>query len=149
MYKRQVIVHGAWGGGHQWKEAAAALEKASGGSVHRVTLTGQGERVHLASPKNDLSTHIQDVVNVIQYEQLNAVVLIGHSYGGAVISGVADQIPEKISQLIYLDAILLEDGKSCFDFIAEKRDHYTQRAKEDGEGSVSYTHLTLPTILLV
>jgi len=129
-----VIVHGAWGGAHQWRKVAAVLQKATGGHVHRVTLTGQGERVHLASPKNDLSTHIQDVVNVIQYEQLDAVVLVGHSYGGAVISGVADQIPGKISQLIYLDAMLLEDGESCFDLIPQKRDHYTGRAKEDGGG---------------
>lgn len=129
-----VIVHGAWGGGHQWKEVAAALEKATGSRVHRVTLTGQGERVHLANPKNDLSTHIQDVVNVIRFEQLDAVVLVGHSYGGAVISGVADQIPEKITQLIYLDAFLLQDGESCFDLAADKRDHYSKRAKEDGDG---------------
>ena len=97
-----VIVHGAWGGAHQWKAVAAALQEISEARVHRVTLTGQGERVHLASPKNDLSTHIQDVVNVIKFEQLQEVVLIGHSYGGAVISGVANQIPDKLSQLIYL-----------------------------------------------
>ena len=129
-----VIVHGAWGGAHQWKDVAAALEQTGAAVVHRVTLTGQGERVHLASPDNDLSTHIQDVINVIKFEQLKDVVLIGHSYGGAVISGVANQISETLSQLIYLDSNLLEDGETFFSLMPEKRDHYTRRASEDGDG---------------
>ena len=129
-----VIVHGAWGGGHQWRAVADALQAAEVGRVHRVTLTGQGERVHLASPENDLSTHIQDVVNVIKFEQLENVILIGHSYGGAVISGVANQIPDKLAQLIYLDSNLLEDGESFFSLMPEKREHYTRRANEGGDG---------------
>lgn len=129
-----VIVHGAWGGAHQWKPAAAALQEACGGLVHRVTLTGQGERVHLASPENNLETHIQDVVNVIKFEQLDAVILIGHSYGGAVISGVANEIPEKISQLIYLDSNLLEHDESYLTHMPENAEKYTRRANEDGDG---------------
>lgn len=129
-----VIVHGAWGGAHQWKAVATALEDAGAGLVHRVTLTGHGERVHLASPKNDLSTHIQDVVNVIKFEHLKSVVLIGHSYGGAVISGVANQIPDEISQLIYLDSSLLEDGETFFSVMPEEIEHYIRRANEDGNG---------------
>ena len=129
-----VIVHGAWGGAHQWKDAADALQKECGGIVHRVTLTGQGERVHLASRKTNLETHIQDVVNVIKFEQLDSVILIGHSYGGAVISGVADEIPDKISQLIYLDSNLLEHGESYLTHMPKKAEQYTRRANEDGDG---------------
>lgn len=129
-----VIVHGAWGGAHQWKAVARALDDAGAGLVHRVTLTGHGERMHLASPKNDLSTHIQDVVNVIKFEQLESVVLIGHSYGGAIISGAANEIPDKVSQLIYLDSYLLEDGETFFSQMPEERDHYIRRANEDGDG---------------
>ncbi len=129
-----VIVHGAWGGAHQWKAAAEVLQNACGYPVHRVTLTGQGERVHLASPENDLNTHIQDVVNVIKFEQLDSVVLIGHSYGGAVISGVANELPEKISQLVYLDSNILENNESYLTHLPRDAEKYRKRANEDGDG---------------
>lgn len=108
-----VIVHGAWGGGWAFKEVDSILT-AKGHLVYRPTLTGQGERVHLASPDIGLQTHILDVVNAILYERLDNVVLVGHSYGGMVITGVADSIPERIKQLIYLDAFVPEDGESVF-----------------------------------
>jgi pimeloyl-ACP methyl ester carboxylesterase len=106
-----VIVHGAWGGGWAFKEVDRLL-RADGHAVYRPTLTGQGERVHLASPDVGLQTHIQDVVNAIEFEDLHDVVLVGHSYGGMVITGVADRIPDRIAHLVYLDAILPEDGES-------------------------------------
>ncbi|WP_211229732.1 alpha/beta fold hydrolase [Olivibacter sitiensis] len=109
--KTFVLVHGAWGGGWSFKKVDSLLS-AQGHQVYRPTLTGLGERVHLASPQIDLSTHIKDVVNTILYERLHNVVLVGHSYGGMVITGVADSIPERIGQLIYLDAFLPEDGES-------------------------------------
>lgn len=106
-----VIVHGAWGGGWDWKPVDSVLT-AAGHTVHRPSLTGLGERVHLLTPAVDLSTHITDIVNVIRYENLHDVVLVGHSYGGMVISGVADRIPERIRRLVYIDAVVPEDGES-------------------------------------
>ena len=109
-----VIVHGAWGGGWAFKEVDRLLT-ADGHKVYRPTLTGQGERSHLASTNIDLSLHIQDIVNVILWEDLHDVVLVGHSYGGMVITGVADRVPERIKHIIYLDALLPENGESVND----------------------------------
>lgn len=106
-----VIVHGAWGGGWDWKQVDSALSS-SASKVYRPTLTGLGERVHLLTPAVDLSTHIMDIVNVIRYENLHDVVLVGHSYGGMVISGVADRIPDRIRRLVYVDAVVPEHGES-------------------------------------
>lgn len=108
-----VIVHGAWAGGWEHKKLAEALQR-DGHVVHRVTLTGQGERSHLASPNVNLSLHIQDVVNFIEWEDLHDVVLVGHSYGGMVITGVADRITSRLKKVIYLDAFLPENGESTF-----------------------------------
>lgn len=106
-----VIVHGAWGGSWAFK-GIDSLMTAHGYLVYRPSLTGQGERFHLASPNIDLSTHINDVVNTIVFEKLTDIILVGHSYGGMVITGVADRIPERIRKLIYLDAFLPNDGES-------------------------------------
>jgi pimeloyl-ACP methyl ester carboxylesterase len=108
-----VIVHGAWGGSWAFKKVDS-LMTAHGHLVYRPSLTGQGERVHLASTNVDLSTHINDVVNAILFEDLKNIILVGHSYGGMVITGVADQVPERIQKLIYLDAFLPADGESVF-----------------------------------
>jgi pimeloyl-ACP methyl ester carboxylesterase len=109
--KTYVIVHGAWGGGWDWRAVDSVLTSA-GHRVHRVTLTGLGERVHLATRDVGLNTHIDDVVNTIKFEELTNVVLIGHSYGGMVITGVADKIPERLRQLVYVDAFVPESGES-------------------------------------
>lgn len=106
-----VIVHGAWAGGWEHKKLAERLQ-ADGNIVYRATLTGQGERSHLASPNVDLALHIQDVVNLIEWEDLHDVVLVGHSYGGMVITGVVDRIPQRFKHVIYVDAFLPEDGES-------------------------------------
>lgn len=106
-----VLVHGAWGGGWDWRHVDDLLT-ADGNKVFRVTLTGQGERSHLASTNIDLDTHIQDVVNAILWENLHNVVLVGHSYGGMVITGVADRVPDRIKHVIYIDAILPQNGES-------------------------------------
>lgn len=106
-----VFVHGAWGGGWDWRGVDSLLT-AQGHRVYRVTLTGLGERVHLASPSIGLTTHIADVLNTISWEELKNVVLVGHSYGGMVITGVADRIPARIRALIYVDAFLPESGES-------------------------------------
>jgi pimeloyl-ACP methyl ester carboxylesterase len=106
-----VIVHGAWGGGWDWRGIDSMLTRL-GHTVDRVTLTGLGDRMHLANANIGLDTHITDVVNTIQFEKLTDVVLIGHSYGGMVITGVADRIPERIRHLVYVDAFLPEHGES-------------------------------------
>ena len=88
---------------------------AQGHNVYRPTLTGLGERYHLASPKINLTTHVTDIVNVILFENLHDIVLVGHSYGGMVITGVADSLPDRIAQIVYVDAHIAEDRKSAFD----------------------------------
>jgi pimeloyl-ACP methyl ester carboxylesterase len=106
-----VIVHGAWGGGWDWRKVDDLLS-AGGATVFRPTLTGLGARVHLATREIGLTTHVTDVVNEILFENLRDVVLVGHSYGGMVISGVAEKVPERIRRLVYLDAFVPEDGDS-------------------------------------
>lgn len=106
-----VLVHGAWHGGWCWRRVADLL----GAAGHRVfcpTLTGVGERSHLLRPEVDLETHIGDVLGVLEAEELDRVVLVGHSYAGLVISGVAARAPQRLRQLVYLDALLVEDGRS-------------------------------------
>ncbi len=110
-----VLVHGAWGGGWDWRTVADLLG-AQGHRVLRVTLTGLGERVHLASPEVGLDTHINDVVNTLLYEDLRDVTLVGHSYGGMVITGVADRLPERLGHLVYVDALVPEHGESVMSF---------------------------------
>ena len=111
-----VLVHGAWIGGFCWRPNAQALRKA-GHEVYTPTMTGLGERIHLMNPSINLDTHITDVVNVIKYEELSDVVLVGHSYGGMVITGVADALPNKITSLVYLDAFMPENGQSLVSLI--------------------------------
>jgi pimeloyl-ACP methyl ester carboxylesterase len=106
-----VLVHGAWGGGWAFR-AVDSMLTAAGHRVYRPTLTGLGERVHLGTPEVGLSTHVTDIVNVLLFESLRDVVLVGHSYGGMVITGVADRVPERIRRLVYIDALVPDDGES-------------------------------------
>ena len=93
--KTFVLVHGAWHGGWCWRRVSDRLEK-KGHKVFTPTMSGLGERSHLLDAKINLATHVTDIVNVIKWESLNDIVLVGHSYGGAVVSGVAEQVPEAI-----------------------------------------------------
>ena len=111
-----VLVHGGTSGGWAWKPIASKLRE-EGHEVYTPTLTGLGERVHLLTREIGLETQITDIVNVLIYEDLHDVVLIGHSVAGMIITGVADQVPEKISRLIYLDAFLPENGESTSDLM--------------------------------
>lgn len=106
-----VIVHGAWGGAWAFRKVDAELRE-KGYNVYRPQLTGLGERVHLARPDIGLGTHIEDVVNMILFEDLHDITLVGHSYGGMVITGVADRVPDRIKRLIYVDALVPNDGES-------------------------------------
>lgn len=114
-----VLVHGAWSGGWCYFKVAERL-RARGHLVFAPTLTGQGERSHLRDGSVNLSLHIADILNVIHYEGLSDVVLAGHSYGGMVITGVADRIARRIAALAYLDAFLPENGQSLFDINVPK-----------------------------
>jgi pimeloyl-ACP methyl ester carboxylesterase len=109
-----VLVHGAWSGGWCYAKVAALL-RARGHTVFTPTLTGQGERAHLFSGTINLSLHIADVLGVVHYERLSEIVLAGHSYGGMVITGVADRVAGKIRALAYLDAFIPDDGQSLLD----------------------------------
>lgn len=106
-----VLVHGAWHGGWCWRDVRAALES-EGHRVFTPTLTGLAEKAHLRDPVPNLSTHIQDVLNVLEWEELSDVVLCGHSYGGMVITGVADRAKEKLRAIVYLDAAVPRSGQS-------------------------------------
>lgn len=106
-----VLVHGAWHGAWCWRDVLPLLRQA-GHRAHAVTLTGLGDRAHLLSPSIDLQTHIQDVTATIEAEELSEVVLVGHSYAGMLITAVADLIPEKLSHLVYVDAVVPKPGES-------------------------------------
>jgi len=107
-----VLVHGAWHGGWCWQDVSRIL-RADGNLVYTPTLSGLGEHKNTPADAVDLQTHIADIVNLIELEDLHNVVLVGHSYAGAVIAGVADHIPERLSKLVFLDAMVVKDGESA------------------------------------
>jgi pimeloyl-ACP methyl ester carboxylesterase len=109
-----LICHGAWSAGWAWKKVRPLL-RAAGHEVFTPTYTGLGERAHHASPAVDLEMHIKDVVAVVEFEDLHDCILVGHSYGGMVATGVADRVPERVRHLIYLDAFVPGNGQSLLD----------------------------------
>lgn len=129
-----VLVAGAWIGGWAWAPVAAPL-RGGGHEVYPVTLTGLGERVHLARPEVDLDTHIADVVNVIDYEDLHDVVLVGHSYAGIVVEGTADRRPDRIATVAYVDTAPLGNGTALLDFSPpDARAGLEAAVREHGDG---------------
>lgn len=129
-----VLVHGGWDGGWAWRGVADHLA-AAGHTVYRPSLTGAGERVHLATPEVGLSTHIEDIVNVLIYEQLSDVVLVGSSYGGMIISGVVERVPELLRQLVYLDTFVPNDGEAVLDLVDPALAQvFVQMAQAYGDG---------------
>jgi pimeloyl-ACP methyl ester carboxylesterase len=129
-----MLVHGAWHGGWCWIKVTRLLTDAAH-TVYTPTLTGLGERAHLARPEVDLETHVQDVVAVLESEELRNVVLVGHSYAGMVISGVAAKVPNRITRLVYLDAFVPEVGQSLLSLMPPGRaDAVRKSAESDGEG---------------
>jgi pimeloyl-ACP methyl ester carboxylesterase len=111
-----VLVHGGWSGAHGFRHVRRSLH-AAGHEVFTPSLTGIGERVHLVSPQVGLSTHIQDVVNVVLYEDLDSIVLLGFSYGGFVVTGAVEHIAERVRHLVYLDAFVPRDGDSVWSLV--------------------------------
>jgi pimeloyl-ACP methyl ester carboxylesterase len=110
-----VLVHGAWHGGWCWNKLTPLL-RAAGHLVFTPTLTGLGERAHLLTADIDLDTHIKDIASMLEYEDLQNVVLVGHSYGGMVIAGVAEALTSRVAQLVFLDGFLPENGKALTDY---------------------------------
>lgn len=115
-----VLVHGGWHGGWCYDKVAQILHEA-GHEVFTPTLTGLAERAHLLTPETSLDTHIDDIVDLIEWEDLHDIVLCGHSYGGIVVTGVADVLAERIGALVYLDALLVEDGQSAMSILTDER----------------------------
>ena len=132
--KTYVLVHGAYGGGWTWRDVAAGL-RTLGHAAWTPTLTGLGERAHLLSRQITVGTHIQDVAGLIEAEELNDVILVGHSYGGMVVTGVADRVPDRIQHIVYLDALIPEDGDTAFTVIPpDLADSRRTAAREQGRG---------------
>jgi pimeloyl-ACP methyl ester carboxylesterase len=111
-----VLLHPAWFGGWCWAKVTPGL-RARGHQVLTPTLTGLGERHHLATREVGLGTHVEDIVNILEYEDLHDVILVGNSSGGLVITGVADRAPDRVANLVYLDAFVPEDGESLMDIV--------------------------------
>jgi pimeloyl-ACP methyl ester carboxylesterase len=129
-----VLVHGAWHGGWCWRRVASRL-RAAGHEVYTPTLTGVGERVHLAGRDVSLSTHVADVANVLRFEDLSEVVLVGHSYARMVVTGVVAHMPERVKDLVYLDAFLPRPGQSLHDLVApEAAAAQREAADQEGDG---------------
>jgi len=131
--EKYVLVHGAWHGGWCWAKVARLLRD-SGHEVYTPTLTGLGERAHLARPEVDLELHIQDLVAMLESEELRQVTLVGHSYAGFVITGAAARAAGRIAQLVYLDAFVPEAGKSLLDYAGPRAEAIREAARTQGEG---------------
>lgn len=138
-----ILVHGAFTGGWYWSRVRPHLQ-AAGHTVWTPTLTGSGERVHLQARSVTLSTHVEDIVNTLVYEDLRDVVLVGHSYGGMVITGVADRAPERLSRLVYFDAAYPAPGQNATGgFAAGTGDVLDELASGGGDGAWALQPLPL------
>lgn len=135
-----LLVHGGWVGGWYWRRVTPLLE-AAGHRVFTPTLTGIGERAHLCSPAIDLDTHIEDVVSVFHYEDLDQVVLVGHSYGGMVITGAAERCADRLTHLCYLDAFVPKDGQTLADFVGPA---IIADAREKAQLSIDGSRVPMP-----
>ncbi len=131
-----VLVHGMWHGGWCWSRVAEVL-RGRGHTVTTPTQTGLGERKHLLSPSITLDTFVADIVNHLKWEDLSEVVLVGHSFGGAPMSGAADQVPERIAGLIYLDAAIMEDGETWFGLLPADMVAARKRLAQEFSGGIS------------
>ena len=129
-----LLVHGGWHGGWYWRRVASILREASH-EVFTPTLTGLGERAHLLSPEIDLDTHIRDIMGVLKYEDLHDLILVGHSYAGMIITAIAEQAPERLAHLVYLDAFIPKNGESLIDVIGpDFAATFHEMVQGEGEG---------------
>ncbi|MES2412175.1 MAG: alpha/beta hydrolase [Pseudomonadota bacterium] len=129
-----LIAHGGWSAGWVWKKMRPLMQQ-RGHAFFTPTYTGIGERRHLANPDIDLSTHVADLQGVIEYEGLENIILVGHSYGGMVATQLADSMSEKVAELVYLDAFAPRDGQSLFDLQTDEvRTRMQAATREVGDG---------------
>jgi pimeloyl-ACP methyl ester carboxylesterase len=128
-----VLIHGAWHGSWCWARVRRLL-MTEGYEVFTPTLTGLGERSHLLNRDVGLDTHVADVANLMIWENLRDIVLVGHSYGGVVVRHVADRMPDRIRSLIYLDAFVPENGKILFDYLPDNGEGDRKLAVAHGDG---------------
>lgn len=129
-----VLVHGAWHGGWAWQRVAPILQ-AAGHGVHTPTLTGLSDRAHTLHPQVGLSTHVQDVVGLLEGYDLRDVVLVGHSYAGQIVTGVADRLPDRLARRVYLDAFVGDDGEAAVDLLPTAvAGHWREAAEGPGFG---------------
>lgn len=129
-----VLVPGAWLGGWAWQRVAPGL-RSLGHEVYTPTLTGLGERVHLGTPETNLETHITDVLNLLDFEELREVVLVGHSYAGSVVAGVADRAAARLALTVYDDTAPLEGGESMLDFMPpDEHEGIRRQVAREGDG---------------
>ncbi len=139
--RKYVLVPGGWHGGWWFQPLAHRLTRL-GHEAFPLTLTGLGERKHLIAASTNLDTHVEDVVNVLETEQLENVILVGHSYGGMVITGAADRVPERIAALVYIDAYVPADGDSCWALTSDEyRRVFLEGAARDGYSVAAPTRL--------
>lgn len=138
-----VLVHGAWHGGWCYSRVRKILQQ-QGHDVFTPTLSGLAEHCHHYSPAINASTHIQDIMNLIKFERLDNVILAGHSYGGLVVTGVADRIPDKVSALVYLDAFVGKDGCSCLDLNIPE---FQTGLFDDAQNNDGHTNMPIPAAL--
>jgi pimeloyl-ACP methyl ester carboxylesterase len=134
--KTFVLVHGAWHGGWCWSRVADRL-RARGHHVLTPTQTGLGERSHLLSDRITLGVFIDDMANVLEWEDLSEVILVGHSSGGISVTGVADRLPGRVSRLVYLDSHVLQDGQSVFSVLPPEVAAARRKAADEFSGGVS------------
>src|SRR5262245_12035874 len=139
-----VLIHPAWLGGWCWNKVAPVL-RAEGHDVYAPTLTGLGERAHLSNPEISLATHIEDIVNVLEFQDLQRVILVGNSSGGMVITGVADRVTERLARVVYLDAFVPGDNQSLVDLLpADRRQAMEDLVKAEGQGWLLPRFASLP-----
>jgi pimeloyl-ACP methyl ester carboxylesterase len=128
-----VLVAGAWLGGWAWDDVTRQLRQA-GHDVYPVTLTGLGERKHLGRPDVGLETHITDIVNVLEAEQLRDVILVGHSYGGVPVTGASDRAADRIAMVVYVDSAPIPSGVSYIELDPSAREFIERKVAEEGDG---------------
>jgi len=136
-----VLVGGAWIGAWAWRDVERDL-RGRGDDVHSATLTGLGDRAHLARPQVNLDTHVTDLTNLIEYADLRDVVLVGHSYAGLVVTGAADRMPDRIAHIVYVDTGPVPSGMGMLDFFGDAAAVFEQQVAEHGDG----WRLPAPTI---
>ncbi|MDB5569757.1 MAG: Alpha/beta hydrolase family protein [Hyphomicrobiales bacterium] len=140
-----VLVHGAWAGAWSWRDAARLLRK-KGYDVYAPTMTGIAERSHVPPQSVTLDTHISDIAGLMRYEELENVLIVGHSYGGMVITGAVDREPQRVAGMVYLDAFLPENGQSLWDMAGPERVELQKKGAMAYDGGHSLPRPNVPPL---